>query len=146
MLRLLQSDEGTISVLIVSQIPGDHDELRRMLCGSPWRLFSASDSRSALRQLRRKRGIALVLCDREFWKDLLSSVSEMREPPLVIVTARDADEQLWAEALNIGAYDVLAKPFAVAEVVRSLQLGWRYRQRERGRLRALGTAPAGCSL
>ena len=97
MLRLLQSDEGTISVLIVSQIPGDHDELRRMLCGSPWRLFSASDSRSALRQLRRKRGIALVLCDREFWKDLLSSVSEMREGFPMLPTIRQSSAH-WVTA------------------------------------------------
>ena len=31
--------------------------------------------------------------------------------PLVIVASHLADDQLWAEALNLGAHDVLAKPF-----------------------------------
>jgi len=40
----------------------------------------------------------------------------------LIVTSRLADECLWAEALNIGAYDVLAKPFDRNEVRRSESL------------------------
>jgi len=35
-----------------------------------------------------------------------------------------ADEQLWAEALNLGAWDVLAKPFVRSEVIRSVKLAW----------------------
>jgi DNA-binding response OmpR family regulator len=31
-----------------------------------------------------------------------------------------ADDYLWSEALNLGAYDVLAKPFDVEEVVRTV--------------------------
>jgi hypothetical protein len=34
------------------------------------------------------------------------------------VTSRLADERLWAEALNLGAWDVLAKPFDADEVIR----------------------------
>ena len=33
-------------------------------------------------------------------------------------------ERLWAEALNLGAYDVLAKPYDPTEVVRSVSLAW----------------------
>ena len=40
--------------------------------------------------------------------------------PLVIVTSPDADDHLWAEALNLGASDVLAKPFDRGEVTRAL--------------------------
>lgn len=38
----------------------------------------------------------------------------------VIVTDRLADAHFWAEALNLGAYDVLAQPFYVSEVRRVL--------------------------
>jgi CheY-like chemotaxis protein len=38
------------------------------------------------------------------------------DPPMLIVTSRLADDYLWAEALNLGAYDVLAKPFDASEV------------------------------
>ena len=42
----------------------------------------------------------------------------------LVVTARLADDQLWAQALNLGAYDVLAKPFDEQEVIRTLSLAW----------------------
>jgi DNA-binding response OmpR family regulator len=47
-----------------------------------------------------------------------------RIPTPLIVTSRLADEKLWAEALNLGAYDVLAKPFDLSELVRSVNLAW----------------------
>jgi hypothetical protein len=40
------------------------------------------------------------------------------------VGSRSADEFLWAEALNLGAYDVLARPFEPSEVMRTLSLAW----------------------
>jgi hypothetical protein len=48
-------------------------------------------------------------------------------PPLLIVPYRLADEYLWAEALNLGAFDVLAKSFDGNEVDRTLGLAWRHR-------------------
>ena len=42
----------------------------------------------------------------------------------LIVTSRLADDRLWAEALNLGAYDVLAKPFERMELVRSVSSAW----------------------
>jgi DNA-binding response OmpR family regulator len=70
----------------------------------------------------RNSPIPVVLCDRdqtaESWKELLASFAELPDPPLLIVASRTADEHLWAEALNLGAYDVLLKPFDGAEVSR----------------------------
>ncbi len=54
----------------------------------------------------------------ETWKPLLERFARLSAPPLLIVTSRLADDHLWAEALNLGAYDVLAKPFEVGEVAR----------------------------
>lgn len=45
-------------------------------------------------------------------------------PPSFIVTSRLADERLWMEALNVGAHDVLVKPFDVAELKRVLDSAW----------------------
>jgi DNA-binding response OmpR family regulator len=56
----------------------------------------------------------VVVCERDLppgsWKDVLEQVTILSDPPSLIVTSRLADERLWAEALNLGAYDVLAKP------------------------------------
>jgi len=51
-------------------------------------------------------------------------VTSFSVPPMLIVASRTADEYLWAEALNLGAYDVLSKPYRAAEVVRVLSMAW----------------------
>ena len=58
------------------------------------------------------------------WQDLLNGVLDMPTPPNVIVTAPDADDLLWSDVLNRGGYDVLARPFDRAEVVRIISLAW----------------------
>jgi DNA-binding response OmpR family regulator len=124
----LEVEKAVVAVLVVSRAAADHDTLKNALRGSKWSLHHSSDVMSALRLLRQHDGISLVVCDRELWrdlwKDMLATTAAASRAPLLIVAARDADEQLWAEALNLGAYDVLVKPFDTAEVVRSLSLGW----------------------
>jgi DNA-binding response OmpR family regulator len=46
--------------------------------------------------------------------------------PTLIVTSRLADDELWAEVLNLGAYDVLAQPFDPDEVYRVVFLAWQH--------------------
>jgi len=60
------------------------------------------------------------------WVDVLDQIQSMPHPPSVIVTSRMADEQLWSEALNLGAWDVLAKPLDPSEVIRSVESAWRH--------------------
>ncbi|HUI55418.1 MAG TPA: hypothetical protein VLY04_10625 [Bryobacteraceae bacterium] len=86
-----------------------------------WKIQPSRGVESTVAALRRNR-VPIVLCDRDrmpdAWKELLERFAGLPEPPLLIVTSRLADERLWAEALNLGAYDVLAKPFDSAEVAR----------------------------
>lgn len=67
----------------------------------------------------------MIVCDRRLtdgsWRDLLVSIAKLHDPPPLIVTARHADERLWAEVLNLGGYDVLAKPLDALEVDRVLK-------------------------
>jgi len=56
--------------------------------------------------------------------DVLEQLRLLPDPPFVVVTSRLADERLWAEALNRGAYDVLAKPFDGTEVIRTISSAW----------------------
>jgi len=44
----------------------------------------------------------------------------------LIVTSRNADDRLWAEALNMGAYDVLSQPFERVEVARAVESARRH--------------------
>ena len=58
--------------------------------------------------------VPLVICEHDLlpgtWKQLLDEIRRLSIPPFLIVTSRVADDYLWAEALNVGAYDILAKP------------------------------------
>jgi len=104
------------------------DSTEWKLCpGTRWNLAATDDVPSAAARLQDEK-VPIVLCERESvagnWKDVLESVSRISAPPLMIVTSRTADEYLWAEALNLGAYDVLSKPYHPAEVVRVLSMAW----------------------
>lgn len=124
-----------VTVLSVDPSEEDHATLANIFNGSPWSL--CPEARWTLKTSVTLRsawgvlsggGVPIVLCECELrpgtWRELLEQVSELPEPPFLIVTSRLADERLWAEALNLGAYDVLAKPFDPTEVTRVVSLAW----------------------
>jgi DNA-binding NtrC family response regulator len=120
----------TITILSVSPTQDDHDALERLLHGLKWKIHTTLTLASAVTLLQKIR-IPLVVCERNLlpgtWKDMLDYLlTVLPQPPYLIVTSRLADDHLWAEALNIGAYDVLAKPFHGTEVNRILSLAWRH--------------------
>lgn len=54
------------------------------------------------------------------WLDVLDLAHRLTPRSEVIVTDPAADARFWAEVLNMGAYDLLAQPFATGEVQRIL--------------------------
>jgi DNA-binding NtrC family response regulator len=117
-----------VPLLAVTPFESDHEALKRMLPASHWNLHSARTISSGMDQLNKLDPLPLVLCDSDVWpgswRELLRHVLEISRPPQLVVASRFADEQLWAEALDLGAYDVLAKPFHAAEVERTLSSAW----------------------
>jgi len=98
-----------------------------------WKFRTAHSVDTALEDFQREP-VPVAMCDHDHmpaaWKALLEQFADLAKPPMMIVTSRLADERLWAEALNLGAYDVLARPFDGAEVIRSVgsaSLHWRSR-------------------
>lgn len=116
-----------LTVLSVSPLEEDHASLQAIAGRSKWKLFNADRVTSALALLR-SHDISVVVCERDLepgtWVDILEQIEPMPNPPSLIVTSRLADERLWAEALNLGAWDVLMKPFDGSEVIRSVKLAW----------------------
>lgn len=112
-------EASPIRVLYVSPNAGDQAALRRIVEGIPCQLSVAFNCRQAAAQLTNEQ-IAVIFCDSVLedgtWKRLLNQIQERSRQPLLIVTSRLADEELWAEVLNLGGYDVLAKPFRPDEV------------------------------
>jgi DNA-binding NtrC family response regulator len=100
---------------------------------SDWTVIASATVASALSVLR-EISIPVVICDCDVssgaWAEVLDHISLLPDAPLLIVTSRQAGERLWAEALNLGAWDVLAKPFDTDEVKRIVGIAaqhWRDR-------------------
>jgi DNA-binding NtrC family response regulator len=127
---------GIVSVLSISPMEEDHfvlQDILNLLDASlePHRTFlmkSCATRASGLAALT-KRQFEVVVCERDLapgsWKEVLDQVTILPDPPSFIVTSRLADECLWAEALNLGAFDVLAKPFDRTEALRVIGAAWR---------------------
>lgn len=111
------------AVLAVSQFPGDHTLLADIFRNTNWKLHAAAGCREA-RRLLEKYPINVIVCDETLsdgaWWNLLDNRPNIRPsvPARVIVASRLADDLLWSSVLNLGGFDVLAKPFEPAEVTR----------------------------
>jgi DNA-binding NtrC family response regulator len=118
---------GKLTVLSVSPHEEDHLSLHAIIGHSKWRLFTARDLASAL-SLLHDHEISVLLCERDLrpgtWIDVLEHVTLLPQAPSMIVSSWLADDLLWAEALNLGAWDVLAKPFDHIGVIRSVKSAW----------------------
>jgi len=125
----LSTPTGTLSVLSVSPHTEEQWPLQAIVAHSTWKLFQARDL-DAARDLLRQQEIAVVLCERNLlpgtWIDVLEQIQALPRTPSLIVTSRLADERLWVEALNLGAWDVLAKPFDRNELIRSVKSAWQH--------------------
>jgi DNA-binding response OmpR family regulator len=128
-LGIASNPTGIVTVLSVSPLEEDQLSLQAIVGHSTWRLFKADRVPAALTLLR-QHDIAVVLCERDLWPgtwiDMLENIRHLPYPPSLIVASRLADDRLWAEALNLGAWDVLAKPFDRTEVIRSVKSGWQH--------------------
>jgi len=125
-------ETGILKVLSVSSNEEDHAALEQILTGPGQtnlkiKVEAGATLALALAVLGRIQ-IPIILVEQDLapgsWRDLLEYSARLPAPPLLIVTSLLADEQLWAEALNLGAWDVLAKPFDAQEVCRVVEAAW----------------------
>ena len=139
----------SVAILFLSPLEDDPASLQGIVGHSGCKMFSANHLVAAL-DILQQHDISVVLCERDLmpgtWLDLLHHLTQLPHPPSLIVTSRLANDRLWAEALNLGAWDVLAKPFDRFEVLRSVEAAWQhwqdrhgvYRSRTRQRKAATG--------
>jgi DNA-binding response OmpR family regulator len=113
-----------VGVLLISPDEEDHISLRNILDPQDWSLHLTHNPTEAATFLR-DEPVAAVLADSRYWKDLLRHLWTMESPPALVVADRLADERLWAEVLNLGAFDLLTKPLAAKEVLHVLSTACR---------------------
>jgi DNA-binding NtrC family response regulator len=123
--NVTQTSDARTRLIVVSPFDDDLVSLLEILSHTSWTTYWWTNCADAMAMLR-DNILPVVLCERDLpdgsWQNLLAGVNSLSEPPQFIVTAKLVDESLWAEALSLGAYDVLAKPFDAAEVVRVIGL------------------------
>jgi response regulator RpfG family c-di-GMP phosphodiesterase len=115
--------KDAVSALLVGDFGEDrlvvHDVFRK----KGWRLFEAPARRAAMQCLERNR-VHVVVAGTDLpswhWKRALADLRRLTSPPQLVVASRIADDQLWSEVLNLGAYDLLACPMRRDEVERVL--------------------------
>jgi two-component system response regulator PilR (NtrC family) len=110
-------------ILFISGRPADARRLSRMLNTLPLVMDHAGSLQQARTKLREEE-YDVILTEATLpdgkWLDVLHLARECPLEIEVIVTDPQADARFWAEALNLGCYDLLAQPFYEPEVRRIL--------------------------
>jgi DNA-binding NtrC family response regulator len=130
-------------LLSVSADAEDHSVLQRMLSGQGLLVAAVSSCREALDFLSREKA-CVIFCESSTkdgtWRDLLFPISTAAEAPPLVVTSRLADDYLWSEVLNLGGWDVLAKPFRQQEVLYVVDSAWTHKANPVNRTQVAGAA------
>jgi Response regulator containing CheY-like receiver, AAA-type ATPase, and DNA-binding domains len=123
------STPENFSIHLVSPHADDLEALRHILHHSDWKIARMDGCREAAKHLT-ENASSIVICERDLpdgnWKDILHQISQLPNPPMLLVMCRHADENLWADVLSMGGYDVLLKPFDNREVTRIVGMAWRH--------------------
>src|SRR5258706_13554465 len=108
-------------ILFISGHRDDARNLSQMLQNLPLALDYVGNLQQA-RSMLQQEDYDVILTEAAFpdgsWMDVLHLARENPRELEVIVTDPQADARLWAEALNLGVYDLLAQPFYQPEVRR----------------------------
>ena len=114
-------------LVLASPYAADHESLQRIINPLFWRFRGFLTGGDCLNFLH-SHDAAVVICEMRLpdcdWSGLMRELDTLPVKPSFIVSARIADERLWAEALNLGAFDLLATPFDREEVIRVTESAW----------------------
>lgn len=126
---MISSAHSIGRVMAVLDLEDERDALQQMFTGTSWDLQCVRTIKEA-RALLDRDPVNVIISDcvlpgERGWKDVLKAANAVRLPPPLIVASRSADEKLWTEMLNFGAYDLLLKPFEARPVFAAVSEAWR---------------------
>jgi DNA-binding response OmpR family regulator len=117
-----KQEKRKVTILVLSPEKEDCKTLERILGRNQG--YEVVEAPSCSEAAKLMQHASVVVCEACLpdgnWQQVLEMARQQREgnQPFVIVCSKHADDRLWAEALNVGAHDVLIKPFELEEVFR----------------------------
>ena len=118
-----------VSALLVGDFTNERPLVHEVFQRCGWKLYEAPDRRKALNCLDRHR-VQVVIAESELpnwnWKRVLYDLRSLSKTPQLVVASRTADDYLWSEVLNMGAYDVLPRPLEKDELERVIAAARRH--------------------
>lgn len=119
--------QKTVKVLLISPFDEDHEDLREILRHSNWQQHQGRTLVGAFGFLQ-GNSTPVVICEAELpdgpWKDVLARLALIKCPPILVVSARLADDKLWSDVLHLGGYNVVVKPLNLKQVSRLVSFAW----------------------
>ncbi len=116
-----------VTVLLISPDAGDHIVIRHAFDHSNWVLYQCHSLEEGL-ELLREQAVPVAIVEERLagadWRDALRAFGAASRPPKLIVASFGADSSLWAEVINLGGYDVLAKPWNERELYLAVSQAW----------------------
>jgi response regulator RpfG family c-di-GMP phosphodiesterase len=114
--------ENPLCTLLVGDFSSDKPGLRQLFGNLGWRLLESKSRPEALTCIKNVP-VHVVLAESDHpnwnWKRILEDLRSCEEQPQLVIASRAADDHMWSEALNWGAYDVLLQePLNYSEVER----------------------------
>jgi DNA-binding NtrC family response regulator len=133
-----------VRVLFVSSDPDACESLRSIFSRTNWQLRVVSGCQEGVQALANEP-FPVVLCEQKLpdgsWRLLLPAIDNTQHRPKLIVCSDRVDTSLFGEVLNLGAYDLLGKPFDAGEVLQDITLAWQSwnndRQRQSAKVRTM---------
>jgi hypothetical protein len=122
-----------VTALLVSPFASDHDAVLEVFSYLGWVLNATYNCAEAVAFMRQSSN-PVVICERDLregnWKTGLQACAAMPAPPRLLVSSRLVDSKLLDEALELGAYSVVASPLNSREIEVRVQLAWHSWHRE----------------
>jgi DNA-binding response OmpR family regulator len=119
----LSFTEG-VRVLVVEDDPDTREMLAYYFSQQGYVVSEARTGKEALALIEREKDVELVLLDL-FIPDIggmevLREINQLAEPPSVILLTGLADKEIAQDALRLGAFDYILKPYSLSQVESSV--------------------------
>lgn len=125
----------TIHILAVLPSSAEYPFIR-LMSHTHWELRVVHTIAEATEELRSGPPPVLI-CEAELpdgtWIDMLRRAEQVLPRPTLVVTSSGADDRLWADVLNRGAYDLVTRPFEPRELYNTITAAFHHLKLESAR-------------